>query len=112
MKVCAYIIGIQFCARYRSAFSRTIQSFEISLLYYFMYILLLFVLYCIVLYKPLNYNAAVCISSRRIYRTRFKFTFLQAHSDARAVSYSFEIEIVVIFTFGSLIARVICFATK
>lgn len=79
-----------------------------------MYILLLlFVLYCIVLYTPLNYNAAVCISSQRIYRTAVQiYIFLQAHSDARAVSYSFEIEIVVIFTFGSLIARVIYFATK
>lgn len=43
---------------------------------------------------------------------RSKFTFLQAHLDARTVGYSFEIENVVIFTFISLITRVNCPATE
>lgn len=72
-----------------------------------------YVFICIV-HCYIIYNAADCVSSPRIYRIRSKFTFLQAHPDARAVSYSFEIEIeiVVIFTFSSLIAGVICFATE
>lgn len=58
-------------------------------------------------------NAAVRVPSQRTYRMRSKFTFFQAHPDARAARrYSFEIKIVVIFTFSSLIARVICFATE
>lgn len=77
------------------------------------FVILCYVFICIV-HCYIIYNAADRVSSPRIYRMRSKFTFLQAHPDARAVSYSFEIEIeiVVIFTFSSLIAGVICFATE